>query len=199
VGSDCQLILYVGRISAKKNLLGLVQAFTLINAPLARLVIAGPVSEPNYMRQLQNDVRASPRRDDILIEGPLYENDLRAALSAADLFVLPSLNENFGNAAGEAVAAGMPVLLTDTCGIASIIHQRAGLAVPLGVDNLAAGLETMLDPVKRTGLAAKRVEVQRELSWDEPLAQTERLYEAIINGRNKEQTKSIPDRVEERR
>jgi hypothetical protein len=38
------------------------------------------------------------------------------------------------------------VLVTDTCGIAPIIHGRAGLAVPLGVQSLADGLRDMLDP-----------------------------------------------------
>lgn len=48
--------------------------------------------------------------------------------------MLPSRNESFGNAAAEVVAAGVPVLLTDACGIAPpVIHGRAGMAVPLGI------------------------------------------------------------------
>ncbi len=104
----------------------------------------------------------------------------RAALNLADLFVLPSTYESFGNAAGEAVAAGVPVLLTETCGIAPVIHGRAGLAVPLGIDNLAGGMRVMLDPVTRDQFLVKRGEVKRDLSWDERIAQTEELYREIL-------------------
>ena len=76
----------------------------------------------------------------ILASTQAVRADQKAALALADLLVLPSLNESFGNSAAEAVAAGVPVLLTDTCGIASMIHRRAGLAVPLGVEALAEGL-----------------------------------------------------------
>ena len=107
-------------------------------------------------------------------------HDQKAALAIADVFVLPSLNENFGNAAGEAVAAGVPVLLTETCGIAPLIHKRAGYAVPLGVESLADGLRRMLDPSFRDEMTARREEVKRELSWDEPIAQQIALYERIV-------------------
>jgi glycosyltransferase involved in cell wall biosynthesis len=174
------LVFYFGRISSKKNLHDLVSAFALADVPHSKLIIAGPVSENDYNRRLADQIQASPRRKDIRLEGPLYGEELKAALSAADLFVLPSLNENFGNAAGEAVAAGVPVLLTETCGIAPLIHERAGLAVPLGIDNLASGMRVMLEPVTRDQFLVKREEAKRELSWDEPIAQTEELYREIL-------------------
>ena len=122
--------------------------------------------------------------------GPLYGEEHRAALTLADLFVLPSLNESFGNAAAEAVAAGIPVLLTETCGIAPIINGRAGLSVPLGVKSLASGLRTMIgDPARSAQLIARRADVVRELSWDEPVRQTEELYQLVIR-RSKTDTKS---------
>lgn len=180
IGAVETLVAYFGRISSKKNLHDLIDAFVHANVAHSKLVIAGPVSEPDYYRRLLDKIQMSARSESIRIEGPVYGEELKAAFSAADLFVLPSLNENFGNTAGEAVAAGVPVLLTETCGIAPLIHERAGLAVPLGVGNLAAGLRTMTDPEKRRVLIARREEVKRELSWDEPIAQTEQLYERII-------------------
>ena len=178
--SNERLVIYIGRISEKKKLRELVEAFVRVNIPNTKLVIAGPISEPHYADQLGRDVHASPRRSDILIETALYDDDLKAALSAADLFMLPSLNENFGNAAGEAVAAGVPVLLTETCGIAPMIHGRAGMAVPLGVEHLARGIKLMLDPVIRDQFVVDREEVKRELSWEQPIAQQIALYERIV-------------------
>lgn len=194
-----RLISYIGRISSKKNLHDLVDAFVRAALPGLKLLIAGPVSEPQYAQILRDKIDRSQRKQDIWLEDAVYGEDLKAVLSATDLFVLPSLNENFGNAAGEAVAAGVPVLLTETCGIAPLIHERAGLAVALGVENLATGLRIMLDPAARDQFLVKREEVKRDLSWDEPVTQTERLYEEIISGRNKLRTESVPDRVEETR
>ena len=174
------LVAYFGRISSKKNLHDLIDAFVSANVVHSKLVMAGPISEPYYHRSLLRKIETGARSADIRIEGPVYGEELKAAFSAADLFVLPSLNENFGNAAGEAVAAGVPVLLTETCGIAPVIHGRAGLAVPLGIDNLASGMRVMLDPVTRDQFLVKREEVKHDLSWDEPIAQTEELYREIL-------------------
>jgi glycosyltransferase involved in cell wall biosynthesis len=186
---DERIVLYLGRINEKKNLEELIAAFRKAKMKNALLMIAGPCCESKYferLRRLTDSTEAMPR---IQLEGPLYEEDHRGALAAADLFVLPSLNENFGNAAAEAVAAGVPVLLTNTCGIAPLIDRRAGLAVPLGVDSLAEGLKVMLDPAQRDILTAQREQVKRELSWDEPIRQTEELYLSIIE-RSKAESKT---------
>ena len=76
----------------------------------------------------------------VLFTGPLYDDAKWAAYRDADLFVLPSQNENFGNTAAEAVACGTPVLVTDRCGIAPIVDQRAGVVVPHDCAALEAGL-----------------------------------------------------------
>ena len=140
------------------------------------------------MRKLHSIVSERQLERRVTFAGPLYEEEQRAALGLADLFVLPSLNESFGNAAGEAVAAGVPVLLTNTCGIAPLIDRRAGLAVPLGVESLAEGLKVMLDPAQRDALTAQRERVKWELSWDDPVRQTEQLYQRIIEEKGERRT-----------
>ena len=190
VSTNEKVILYVGRISPIKNLEQLILAFAETNLPNLRLILVGPILEPAYearLRELIATLHLEPR---VLMAGPLYGEEHRAALTLADLFILPSLNESFGNAAAEAVAAGIPVLLTETCGIAPIINGRAGLSIPLGVKSLASGLQTMIsDRTRRAQLVARRAEVVRELSWDEPVRHTEELYQLVIR-RSKTDTKS---------
>jgi glycosyltransferase involved in cell wall biosynthesis len=175
-----RLVLYVGRISPIKNLKQLLLAFERAAVPGARLVLVGPLSEPAYEAKLRRLIEERALGARVRLVGPLYEEEQRAALATADLFVLPSLNESFGNAAAEAVAADVPVLLTETCGIAALIHERAGLAVPLGVESLAEGLRQMLDPARVEQLTSRREEVKRGLSWEEPIAQTVELYERVF-------------------
>ena len=176
-----RVILFVGRISPIKNLGQLVQAFHDVLLERTRLVLIGPALEPDYAQELAELIARLGLDERVLLTGPLYGEDKLAALATADLFVLPSLSESYGNAAAEAVAAGVPVLLTDACGIAPQIDGRAGLAVPVGISALAAGLHTMMEDEKlRDKLTEQRSKVLKELSWDEPLAQTEQMYGALL-------------------
>ena len=62
-------------------------------------------------------------------------------------------------------------------------HSR--LAVPLGEESLAAGLRTMIDnPEQRAALTSRLAEVRKELSWEEPIRQTEATYKNILMQNN---------------
>ncbi len=173
------VVLFLGRISPIKNLEQLIIAFHQAALPGANLFLVGPAEEPNYRNRLEKLIQEHRLVDRVRFSGPAFGRDKLAALAGADLLVLPSVNESYGNAAAEAVASGIPVLVTETCGIAPIMHERAGLAVPPGVESLAKGLIAMMDGVQREELTARRAEVLRELSWDEPLKETEALYAEI--------------------
>ena len=92
--------------------------------------MVGPESEPGYQRVLEQGAAELGLAEQIIFAGPLSDEARLQALADADLFVLPSMNENFGNVIAEAVAAGLPVLITDRCGIAPPIRGRVGLVVP---------------------------------------------------------------------
>jgi glycosyltransferase involved in cell wall biosynthesis len=94
----------------------------------------------------------------------------------ADLFVLPSQNENFGNTAGEAAACGTPVIVTDRCGMAPLVG-RAGEVIPHDSIALQRALSAMLgDPRLRENRRDGCREFVNRLSWEEPLDQTEEMY-----------------------
>jgi glycosyltransferase involved in cell wall biosynthesis len=176
-----RIILYLGRISPIKNLEQLVQAFGQADLDRARLVLGGPMLEAGYARRLGALISDLDLANRVSLVGPLYGKAKLSALAAADLFVLPSLFESYGLAAAEAVAAGVPVLLTETCGLAMQIHERAGLAVPVGVSELSRGLQILLEDVEqRARLTCRRDELLVELSWEGPLNQTEELYACLV-------------------
>lgn len=176
-----KVILYLGRISPIKNLEELIIAFTKANLKDTRLILVGPMLEPDYAKRLHHLIMELALSQQVLLVGPLYDDDKLAAFAAADLFVLPSIYESFGNVAAEAVAAGLPVLLTKGCGIAPLIDGRAGLAVSANATALAAGLRLFFEnPAQREMLTNQREEVLKELSWNEPLNELEKLYKSII-------------------
>lgn len=182
IPNGAPLALFVGRISPIKNLEMLLRAFAEADVPDGRLALVGPMLEPDYAAHLRAVCTELALDDAVVFTGPLYGADKLAALAAADLFVLPSLFESYGNAAAEAVAAGLPVLLTDTCGIAQQIDARAGQAIPVDQTAMASALRSLMtDANQRAIVTRHHSDVLAELSWREPLDQMERLYLTVTN------------------
>jgi glycosyltransferase involved in cell wall biosynthesis len=114
--------------------------------------------------------------------GPLFGHAKWAAYRDADVFVLPSQNENFGNTAAEAVAAGTPVIVTEQCGIAPLLADQAGLVVPHDATALASILSAFFaQPELRQRLKGGCAPVTSRLGWEEPVRQMESLYAEIAS------------------
>jgi len=114
--------------------------------------------------------------------GPIFGETKWAAYRDADVFVLPSQNENFGNTAAEAVAAGTPVIVTEQCGIAPLLADEAGLVVRHDTAALARALERILSEAElRSRLAAGCAAVTARLGWDEPVRDMEALYASLAS------------------
>jgi glycosyltransferase involved in cell wall biosynthesis len=189
IPEDAQLVLYLGRLVSKKSPDLLLEAFAHWQArvgpvPSSFLVLAGPDEADGYRRQLEARAARLHLSNQVLFTGPLYGDAKWSAYRDADVFVLPSQNENFGNTAAEAVACGTPVLLTDRCGVAALVEGRAGLVVPHQRDALSRALEQLLgDAQLRDRLKAGCAAAVRDLGWEEPLDQMETLYASLINWR----------------
>jgi len=185
IPDSAPLVLYLGRLVSKKSPDLLLEAFAQCQAqsvPLrsAVLVLVGPDEGDGYREQLQACVQRLGLTAQVLFAGPLYGDAKWSAYRDADVFVLPSQNENFGNTAAEAVACGTPVLLTDRCGVASFVEGRAGLVVPHQCDALAAALTELLsNAALRQRFKDGCAEVAKELGWAEPLDETEALYATL--------------------
>ena len=179
---EAKLVLFLGRLVSKKSPELMLEVFARWRREAgqrqaALLVVAGPDEGDGYRQRLETLAARLGLNGGVLFTGPLYDEAKWAAYRDADLFVLPSQNENFGNTAAEAVACGTPVLVTDRCGIAPLVKERAGLVVPHDRGALQAGLARLLDDEGlRQRLRAGCEEVTRSLGWDEPLAVLEGLY-----------------------
>ena len=117
------------------------------------------------------------------IRGATYGEQKWSAYRDADVFVLPSQNENFGNTAGEAVIAGIPVVVTDKCGVAPLLADVAGLVVAHDAAAMAQALARVLwEPGLHARLTAGCGKVATQLDWDEPAKEMEGLYERLVIG-----------------
>jgi len=137
------LALFLGRVDPKKGLDLLLPAFAQAHQkqPELALVIAG-AGHPRYMDELRSKAAALGLGTEALLWTGFLEGEEKwAALADADFFVLPSYSENFAVAAVEAMAAGLPVLLSDQVGIHhEVTACGAGLVVPCDTQALAAAL-----------------------------------------------------------
>jgi glycosyltransferase involved in cell wall biosynthesis len=191
IPKDAKLVLFLGRLVSKKSPDLLLKAFSRWNrsghgSGGSVLVMAGPDEGDGFRRQLEAMAAEMGLNGSVLFTGPLYEAAKWAAYRDADVFVLPSQNENFGNTAAEAVACGTPVLVTDRCGIAPLVDQRAGLVVPHNCAALEQGLARILDdPALGDRFRAGCKAVAESLNWSEPLAQMETLYRELVLDRRK--------------
>lgn len=183
---DARVILFLGRLVAKKSPDVLITAFARWRAKVgatmpAMLVLAGPEEDGQYARGLREQCAELRLSDAVRFTGPLYSEEKWQAYRDADLFVLPSQNENFGNTAAEAAASGTPVIVTDQCGIAPWIEARAGAVVPHNVDAIENALAALLlRPRLREQFAEGCAAMTRELSWDQPVSQLESLYRQCV-------------------
>ena len=195
ISNDEKMVLFLGRLSSKKSPDLLLRAFAKVSARSTgmrmKLVFAGPdeSGKKAELEQLASQLGARPK---IHFAGPVFGEAKWAAYRDADVFVLPSQNENFGNTAAEAVAAGTPVIVTENCGVATLLADEAGLVVPHESNALADALTRVLsEPELRERLAAGCPRVTARLGWEEPVVEMERLYAGLAS-RQAEEGESQP-------
>ena len=185
ISGDAKVILFLGRLVSKKSPDMLLEAFANWRANSGRgqdavLVLAGPEEGDGFLAKLRAMVDRLGIREQVLFTGPLYDDAKWSAYRDADVFVLPSQNENFGNTAGEAAACGTPVIVTDRCGIAPFVGA-AGEVIPHDLAALENALGKMLrDPMLRENRRAGCRAFVESLSWEEPLDQTEEMYRRCV-------------------
>ncbi len=171
------LIGCLGRIHEKKGLDRLVRAVPRLRErwPRVQVVIAGPDDGMEQARLMAVATREGVR-DRVHFLGGIYGAERIAFLSGLDVFVLPSLDENFGNAIAEALAAGTPVVASRHCPWPELEQQRCGR----WIDAEPAAIVTAVDAILRDEPAAMgergRAFILRERHVSAVAEQMQRVY-----------------------
>lgn len=171
-------ILSVARLDTQKGLNLLIRAFAHIaKEQNAHLVLAGSGPLRDELSALAASLGVGER-----VQLPGAIEDVGAWLEAAEIFVLSSHYEGQPNALAEAMAAGLPVVTTDTPGARSLVrHGENGLVVPRGdVAALASAMRTLLtEPDKAAALGRAAQDMATELSEECILGQWTALVEEL--------------------
>jgi glycosyltransferase involved in cell wall biosynthesis len=177
-----QLIVFLGRLAPQKGLDLLVKAFSIVASrhPNARLILAGP-DEGNHSRRVTSWLSDLGLVDRTTFLGMISDSTKLALLVDTDVWVLPSYAENFGTAAVEAMACGLPIVITDRVGIASDVDEaKAGFVVRCDAGEIGEALCTVLESSqsRELGRAGKRL-VQQRFTWEVAATRMIEAYEHI--------------------
>ena len=139
-------LLFLSRIDPKKNLEGLLHAVAIVRRRHPNLVLdIGGDGDPDYLRELKALVERLQICGHVRWHGYVEKQIKADMLASADAFVLPSYSENFGIAVVEALAAGLPCVVSREVAVSDEIERaRAGVVVDTGIESIAAGIEQLV-------------------------------------------------------
>ena len=175
-----RMILFVGALQRRKNILRLVEAFEQA-APDWRLILAGSFGfgSEEILARIQN----SPRREDIQVLGYVPESHLHNLYQRASLFAFPSLDEGFGMPLLDAMAHGVPILTSNASALPEVSGDAALLVDPSDDTSIAQGLRRLIDDqALREKLSQKGLARCREFTWEKAVKKTWKVYQELLAG-----------------
>ena len=180
------LILFAGSIFNRRHVPDLVRAFASVAArhPAARLVVAGenrtfPHEDPEGL------ARSLGMADRVAFRAYVTDEELADLYARARVFVFLSEYEGFGMTPLEALASGVPVIVSDTAVAREVYGPSACYVRPGEVDDVALALDRLLtDDAERARLLAAAPGILARYRWDDTAELTLRALERAARGRS---------------
>jgi glycosyltransferase involved in cell wall biosynthesis len=169
-GLSGRYVMYTGGIDHRKNIEGLVRAFSLLPAALRsdlQLAIVCSVQEHNRIELARLAEDAGLPGDALVLTGFVPEDDLVRLYNLCTLFVFPSWHEGFGLPALEAMSCGRAVIAANTSSLPEVIGRDEALFDPRNPHAIAAKMAQVLtDDGFRQSLEQHGLQQARRFSWD---------------------------------
>lgn len=180
-----KIVLFLGRIHPIKGLDILAKAFgaLLRKRKDVHLLIVGP--DEGYKKEMVNLLTTENAMENTTFTGMLTGNKKQSALSAADIFVLPSYSEGLAITVLEAMAWGLPVVITKNCNFHQVGEAGAGMVIDADIDQLSNALIELLNNpklCKEMGERGRSLILER-YTWDKVADQMIILYEKVLSGK----------------
>jgi len=178
---DTRLLIYAGRFTQEKKLHVLIEAVRKLGDAYHLVLVGGGDTLPQAPQ-----LTVIPFQRD--------QRQLARLLASCDVLVHPGDCETFGLIVLEAMACGLPVVATNSGGVAELVDQETGiLAEPNSVDSLAGAIEAIYQrDMARMGEAA-RIKAAERYDWNEILPQVLGRYDALLGGYKTSQR--TPERI----
>lgn len=177
-------LFYVGAVHPRKNVARLIRAYGQFREQHAEpvlLIIGGRLAWQTG--EVEEALRQSAFRSDILLPGYLSDAELPQLLGAAEALVYPSLFEGFGVPLLEAMHAEVPVLTSQVSSMPEVAGEAAILVDPHSEASIAAGMLQLLnDPALRAQLVEAGRQQRQQFSWDRA---TDAVWEGLLRAAGK--------------
>ncbi len=179
-------ILFIGRIARVRRVELILQAVQKLSIPFTVTIVGGEektssLSKTGYLNELKNLCEDLGVSENVTFTGPKSPEELPSYYRTADVFVYPSLYENFAQPILEAASYGVPVIATPI-GIAKeiIADGETGFLVAADPSALCHALGQLADSSFRNSLGAKLQEtVRNKFAWDRIMNQYMELYRSF--------------------
>lgn len=165
-------------LEPRKNVLTLLQAMKLVlrQRPEARLTIAG---QPAWdMPMLRQTIRAERLESAVSLLGYISDDEKYQLLSAAQVFVYPSVYEGFGFPPLESLVLGTPVIATHAPSLPEVLQTRATLVNPYNAAELAVAMIEAIDQPRRVDESVRQ-SLRREYRWNNTALATLSVIESL--------------------
>jgi glycosyltransferase involved in cell wall biosynthesis len=180
-------VLYIGGFDVRKNLAGLLQAWTLAQGPLgefAPLVIAGRLPRHSAFspdpRQIARELDINPKT--MLFPGPIEEAHKPALYRGAVCLLFPSRYEGFGLTPLEALSCGVPVVGSNASSLPEVVGDGGVLVHPDDTRRMADALIAVAtDAARHDELCERALAQAARFSWEKTARQTLSAYEGVFS------------------
>ena len=167
-------ILYVGALEPRKNVEGLIAAFSILRDKYkvdCQLVITGAKSWG--IEDIILEAEKSPFKEDIKFSGYVSRQELKALYKKAAVFAFPSFYEGVGLPVLEAFLLKTPVVTSKLSALGEVAGEGAVLVDPYTCDDIASGIYRVIsDERLRKSLIEKGLDRIKDFSWDESAKKT---------------------------
>lgn len=156
-------VLYVRNAKPHKNVVGLLQAFALMNMPDVRLLLSGNADDDTRHEALRLGLLGQ-----VVFTGRIPEAELPAYYRGAAVVTMPSLYEGFGLPPLEGMACGVPVVVSDSTSLPEVVGDAGLLVDPRSPESIAYGLiRALSDTALRQQMRERGLERAKLFNWDE--------------------------------
>ena len=176
------LIVSMGRLYAKKGFDILIKSFELLiqDYPNAILCIAGSNDgEYDNLIKLIDDLELDGK---VFLVGELKDEAKLKFYNSADVFVLPSHNENFGNVYLESLISGTPIVASTNTPWSDVNNMQSGKWVPNTIEDTANAIKELLEYDNKEVLMKNAKNHALRYSWDSVAKSFMVNYKKILNG-----------------
>jgi len=159
---------YLGRVSKEKGMYTLIESWSRVTkqAPSATLVLIGGISD-DFKNECYSLVKKFKLSKNVVFTGFVSDKEVVTMLHSSKIFVFPSQEEGFGLAILEAMAAGLPCILSDLPALRENFNDSAIFVKPNDVEGFAQAELALLHDHDRFKLLQKKgKELAKEYSWD---------------------------------